>query len=38
MFKHYYAQGPPAYPDIHIACTLKDVKGEHRKGSFGVRP
>merc|ERR1712055_76076 len=21
MFKHYYALGPPAYPDIHIACT-----------------
>ena len=18
MYKHYYAQGPPAYPDIHI--------------------
>ena len=29
MYKHYYAQGPPAYPDIHILRPDNNVLRQH---------
>ena len=29
MYKHYYAQGPPAYPDIHILRPDNDILRQH---------